>query len=555
MITNDPSHRPISIKEVDINPLIARGAFGRVDIALLIHWASTDRPPPSNSNSPATATSTRPVEARSVSLAAIKTIPNATIPSSSSGRNGGAASLTREAFAELNALRLLNGHENVTPLLGFYGARDSVASGSGSGGGGFGGWDWATDDSRAGRDEDAIPSSPSSLCLAFPYHPVDLADALNHRRLKSFANGTPHRSFHLPPDVVRSIVHDVLSALKHVHAHCILHRDVKPGNLYITNDGRIQLGDFGLAKAVPGPVSDETKERTPTNEGHCENDTTRESNPSVTQGLCTLQYRPPELLLGGTGIIDESHDKTDGVNGALDIWSAGCIFAEILTLSGPLFPGRSELDQLGRIFRVLGTPTREAWPGVIALPDWDKVRFEPLTVTGLREKLSGEGDCSWHRSLGELIGEMLSLDPCGRPSARKCLNHSWLHPFGEGGERDEAQKRRARQNVVNELIPSFLRITSPIFFSPRTRTAIVNGNADSIIGDGNDPSDIHCDNRIKDRFKFATYYASKLASSRRSFPRSSPADIDPEADKVVKRWKCSTKANGLLRACFRGNME
>lgn len=547
MITNDPSHRPISIIEVEINPLIARGAFGRVDIALLVHWASIDRPPPSNSNPPATTASTRPGEVRSASLAAIKTIPNATIPSSSSARRGDAASLTREAFAELNALRLLNGHENVTPLLGFYGARDAVAGG-GSGCGGFGGWDWATDDSRAGRDENAT-SSPASLCLAFPYHPVDLADALNHRRLKSFANGIPHRSFRLPLDVVRSIALDVLSALKHLHAHFILHRDVKPGNLYITNDGRIQLGDFGLAKAVPVPVSDETKKRTPTNEGDSKNDVTRESNPSVTQGLCTLQYRPPELLLGGTGVIDEWHDKTDGANGALDIWSAGCIFAEILTLSGPLFPGRSVLDQLGRIFRVLGTPTEGGWPGVIALPDWDKVRFEPLPGTGLRDKLAGEGDHLWNCSLGGLIGEMLSLDPCGRPSARKCLNHSWLHPFSKGSEHDETRKRRARQKVANELIPSFLQVASPIFFSPRTRATIVN-DVDGIIGNGNDPSGIPCEDRCRDRFEYAKYYASKLASSRRSFPRSlpeaSPADIDPDADKVEKRWKCSAKANGLL---------
>src|SRR5210317_1464717 len=88
-----------------INPLIARGAFGHVDIALLVGWKRKETKQPA---------------IHSVKLAAIKTIPNAT--------NKSSGSLTREAFAELNALRLLNGHDNITPLLGYYGAHDKFAS-------------------------------------------------------------------------------------------------------------------------------------------------------------------------------------------------------------------------------------------------------------------------------------------------------------------------------------------------------------------------------------------------------------------------------------------
>ena len=88
---------PTRYSIIDVNDsLIARGAFGHVDIALL-----------SISSSDTTHTN----NVQSLSLAAIKTIPNATTIQSS---------LTREAFAELNALRLLNGHENVTSLLGYY---------------------------------------------------------------------------------------------------------------------------------------------------------------------------------------------------------------------------------------------------------------------------------------------------------------------------------------------------------------------------------------------------------------------------------------------------
>ena len=490
-ISNNLIHNTSSVIEINesdrtLNPLIARGAFGHVDIALLIHWESCLSPESDNSRR----------EVRRVSLAAIKTIPNATISSSSAPAKSHHvdAQLTREAFAELNALRLLNGHENVTPLLGFYGARD--AQSSRSGGDGFGGWDWA-DNSSAGR------GPPSSLCLVFPYHPVDMSDALNHRRLKSFASDPHHNYFHLPPVVVQSIAYDIMSALKHVHDHHILHRDVKPGNLYITKDGRIQLGDFGLAKVVPLLTYDETAKHSSASNS-CKAGTTYDDNPSVTQGLCTLQYRPPELLFGSIGVHYES----------LDVWSAGCVLAELLTLSGPLFPGQSVLDQLGRIFHVLGTPTEDKWPGVSMLPDWNKVCFEPKSGTGLRLKIPGED--SWN-NLGCLVAEMLSLDPCCRPSAQQCLQHSWLLSFDGSCKSDASWQRQARQTVVNELVPSFLQIANPIYFSPPNEKMSENERTDGT-NDGEIISTNECSRR--DPFAYAKHYASKLAFSRRSFPQS-----------------------------------
>jgi len=513
----------------DTNPLIARGAFGHVDIAILVHWESSNHDVAQSSASPS------PPQVESVSLAAIKTIPNATIAGSSAATNPGnnQLSLTREAFAELNALRLLNGHENVTPLLGFYGACDGFSGGRSSGGG-FGGWnDWADDSfdgAGAGGTETSslLPSPCTSLCLVFPYHPVDLADALNYRRLKSFASGGPPlHSFYLPSVVIQSITHDILSALQHLHEHHILHRDIKPGNLYITNDGRIQLGDFGLAKAVPGIMSDDTSIN---NDGRQYHDPTNQHNANMTKGLCTLQYRPPELLLGGTGILH--HDsKGMGVNGALDIWSAGCILAELLTLAGPLFPGQSVLDQLGRIFQVLGTPNKDTWSGVDALPDWNKVRFEDMPGSGLHEKIVGGGGQLWSHA-GDLIGNMLSLDPCKRPSAQQCLTNDWLQSFRVSCAHDEEWKEEAHRSVLNELVPSSLQIANPIYFSPQDENSD-NGN------------------KSRDPFAYAKQLASRLASSRRAFPQSIQSCGDKSAPKEKEepgiRWKCQVKSNGLLQ--------
>jgi serine/threonine protein kinase len=491
-ISNRIAHNTTSVLEINesnraLNPLIARGAFGHVDIALLIRGEFSLSP--ESDDSSRLLTPRRKVQC--VSLAAIKTIPNAKIPLSSGPveSNHVDAQLTREAFAELNSLRLLNGHENVTPLLGYYGARD--AQSSRSGGGGFEGWDWA-DDFFSGRG----PSS--SLCLVFPYHPVDLADALNHRRLKSFASNPPHNYFHLPTVVVQLIAHDIMSALKHLHDHHILHRDVKPSNLYITNDGYIQLGDFGLAKAVP-VFKYENAEKHSLDSNSFKAGMTDAENPSVTQGMCTLQYRSPELLFGGTSIHYE-----------VDIWSAGCVLAELLTMSGPLFPGQGVLDQLGRIFHVLGTPTEESWPGASMLPDWNKVCFEPKPGIGLRRKILGED--SWN-NLGCLLEKMLSLDPCSRPSARQCLRHSWFVSFDESCRSDESLKKQARKTVVDELIPSFLQVANPIYFSsPNER------NNERASGTNDEGTVTANDNPMRDPFEYAKHYASKLASSRRSFP-------------------------------------
>lgn len=441
---------------VATNPLIARGAFGRVDIALLVRRQQASNAQHSS-------------DIQSVSLLAIKTIPNATIKS-----KGSADKLSREAFAELNSLRFLNGHENVTPLLGYYGANDSS--------GDFVGWGWA---------EDLESISPTSLRLVFPYHPIDLHEALVYRRFNPSSKF--EGSYYLPKEVVQSVMYDVLSALNHLHSHCIIHRDIKPSNFYITRSGRIQLGDFGLAKIIPPTISESELISADTNA------TIHTKNVNVTNGLCTLQYRPPEVLLGGSGIIHQFNEAT-GINGAFDMFSAGCIFSELLTLSGPIFPGKSIIDQIGRIFQVLGTPTEDNWPGVKLLPDWGKVSFEATDGSGLDDKI-GRSDTVDEM---DLLHEMLVLDPLQRSSARKCIGHKLFASFIGSCIGPN------RTDVCKSLLPPVLQVIDPVYFGSTSKT-----------------EQHECE---RDSLDFAKHYAAKMAASRRSFVAA-----------LIEDGKCASK--------------
>lgn len=182
---------------------------------------------------------------------------------------------------------------------------------------------------------------------------------------------------------IKRYLYQILSGICFCHQRRILHRDLKPQNLLIDREGIVKLADFGLARAFGLPV------RTYTHE------------------VVTLWYRAPEILLGS------KHYST-----AMDIWSVGCIFAE-MAMHKPLFPGDSEIDELFKIFQLLGTPTSETWPASILLPDY-KASFPKWTAQSLADRiprLCPEGI--------DLLEKMLIYDPGKRISAKQAL----LHPY------------------------------------------------------------------------------------------------------------------------------
>lgn len=223
---------------------------------------------------------------------------------------------------------------------------------------------------------DGSPSK-ANLYLVFEYLDTDLKQFIDSHR-----KGTNPRP--LPPALIQSFLYQLCKGVAHCHSHGVLHRDLKPQNLLLDKEkGILKIADLGLARAFTVPLK------------------------SYTHEIVTLWYRPPEVLLGST------HYST-----GVDIWSVGCIFAEMARRQA-LFPGDSEFQQLLHIFRLLGTPTEKEWPGVTSLRDWHVYpQWEPQNLARAVPSLNPEGV--------DLLSKMLKYDPAERISAKAALDHPYF---------------------------------------------------------------------------------------------------------------------------------
>ena len=212
-----------------------------------------------------------------------------------------------------------------------------------------------------------------SLTLVFEYLDQDLKKLLDAYSGQGLDIAT-----------TKSYLFQLLTGVAHCHAHKVLHRDLKPQNLLINREGDLKLADFGLARAYGIPVK------------------------SYTHEVVTLWYRPPDVLMGNRNYLRN-----------VDIWSVGCIFAELLN-GKALFPGTSHSDQLRRIFMLMGTPTEETWPGVSELPEYN-VNFEMYPPQDLRSVIPRIDDEGL-----DLLYQMLRMNPADRISAADALHHPYL---------------------------------------------------------------------------------------------------------------------------------
>ena len=232
--------------------------------------------------------------------------------------------------------------------------------------------------SRVVKLLDVYPEE-TNLCLVLEYLPSDLSEVISHAKE------------YLAMSKVKAFAWMLMDALSYIHSHHIIHRDIKPSNILLTSDGQLKLADFGLARVISANTIPK----------------------SLSHQVATRWYRPPELLFASRSYSFSA-----------DVWSAGVVIGELMSLR-PLFPGINDIDQMFRVFQVLGSPSPEVWPGVEALPDYNKVSFPDLVPIDMKLVIPNAENEDIN-----FLETMICLDPNARATASEAVNSDYFlkHP-------------------------------------------------------------------------------------------------------------------------------
>eukprot|EP00590_Aulacoseira_subarctica_P007828 CAMPEP_0172424100 /NCGR_PEP_ID=MMETSP1064-20121228/21238_1 /TAXON_ID=202472 /ORGANISM="Aulacoseira subarctica , Strain CCAP 1002/5" /LENGTH=367 /DNA_ID=CAMNT_0013165859 /DNA_START=37 /DNA_END=1137 /DNA_ORIENTATION=- len=228
--------------------------------------------------------------------------------------------------------------------------------------------------------EVVVGNNFDKVFMVMPYLEMDLRGAMELDKDSPFPHST-----------VKIMLRQILAAVGHVHERWYMHRDIKPSN-FLLNGELVKLCDFGLARKYHDPLK------------------------SYTQPVVTLWYRPPELLFGETKYGPE-----------VDMWSVGCVFAELLTKGVVLLQGEGELAQISEIFTLLGAPTEKSWPNFSSLPTANLFHWKSSDSDSgnnkLRERFQVNAFAVSRKQAFldehglDLLSQMLALNPRKRISA------------------------------------------------------------------------------------------------------------------------------------------
>uniref|UniRef100_A0A8C1DQH9 Mitogen-activated protein kinase n=1 Tax=Cyprinus carpio carpio TaxID=630221 RepID=A0A8C1DQH9_CYPCA len=231
---------------------------------------------------------------------------------------------------------------------------------------------------------------------------------------------------HLSNDHICYFLYQILRGLKYIHSANVLHRDLKPSNLLINTTCDLKICDFGLAR-IADPEHDHTG--------------------FLTEYVATRWYRAPEIMLNSKGYTK-----------SIDIWSVGCILAEMLS-NKPIFPGKHYLDQLNHILGVLGSPSQDDLNCIINMKARNYLQSLPQKTKVPWITLFHKAD---NKAL-DLLDRMLTFNPIKRITVEEALAHPYLEqyydpsdepvaeePFTFNMELDDLPKEKLKELIYEE---------------------------------------------------------------------------------------------------------
>ena len=236
-----------------------------------------------------------------------------------------------------------------------------------------------------------ISSNEKDVYLIFEYMETDLHAVLIARVLEE-----SQRKF---------IFYQILKTLKFIHSANVIHRDIKPSNIFINRDCKIKIGDFGLARTIRIDDSSNSME------------------PIMTDNIATRWYRAPEILLA-----------SKNYNKMADIWSVGCVLAELIA-GKVLFPGSSSLNQIEKILEFTGLPNKQE-----EISNMNSEIFDVFlnNLQHIKKKTLNYYFQVGDEDAIDLVVKMICFNPKDRIKIEDALNHKYFREFRKEGEEQDS---------------------------------------------------------------------------------------------------------------------